>query len=411
LRFCAFAPLRENLLPLGLLLISTLLLSTATPCLADTPLAVPVDGEPFAARLTSVGAEGQLVFTAGEKERTLPARELAWWGTCREPARGPLLVLADGGILPADVSGADKERLAAESDLLGPLKLPLETLAGVVLRLPVDPPQRDLLVDRVIGASGESDRAVLDNGDEVTGLIDSIRDGKVRMRAEAGTLEIELRRVAALVFNPALRQKPARAEPFAWIGLSDGSRLRVARLVGQGDSLVLTLSAGPSWKVDRKELAFLLPLGGRAVYLSDLKPERYHYEPYLDLAWPYHADRNVTGGLLRCGGRLWLKGLGVHSAATLTYSLDGSCKRFQAELGIDDSTLGRGSVEFRVLLDGKPAYASGPIRGHPPSAGTRPPVPVSVDLAGAKRLELVVDYGEQGDVLDHADWLGARLVK
>ena len=39
------------------------------------------------------------------------------------------------------------------------------------------------------------------------------------------------------------------------------------------------------------------------------------------------------------------------------------------------------------------------------------PQAVSIDLSGAKRLDLVVDYGEAGDVLDHADWLGARLVK
>ena len=85
--------------------------------------------------------------------------------------------------------------------------------------------------------------------------------------------------------------------------------------------------------------------------------------PYLDLSWPYHNDRNVTGGLLRCGGRLYLKGLGVHSAARLSYALDGRYRRFQAELGIDDSTGGRGSVEFRVLVDGRQRYASGPIRG------------------------------------------------
>ena len=74
-------------------------------------------------------------------------------------------------------------------------------------------------------------------------------------------------------------------------------------------------------------------------------------------------------------------------------------------MGIDDSTGGRGSVDFASWSTASERCASGPIRGG------APPVPVSVDLAGAKRLELVVDYGERGDVLDHADWLDARLVK
>ena len=38
-------------------------------------------------------------------------------------------------------------------------------------------------------------------------------------------------------------------------------------------------------------------------------------------------------------------------------------------------------------------------------------MPVSVDIAGATKLELVVDYADRADVLDHADWLNARLVQ
>ena len=34
-----------------------------------------------------------------------------------------------------------------------------------------------------------------------------------------------------------------------------------------------------------------------------------------------------------------------------------------------------------------------------------------VDLTGAKRLTLRVDFADRGDELDHADWLNARLVK
>ena len=98
----------------------------------------------------------------------------------------------------------------------------------------------------------------------------------------------------------------------------------------------------------------------------------------------------MTGGQLRCGGRLYLKGLGVHSAARLSYKLDRPWSRFQAEVGIDDSTAGRGSVGFRIFVDGKLKYASPAVRGG------MPPQAVSVDLAGAKQLDLVVDYGEGG---------------
>jgi hypothetical protein len=35
---------------------------------------------------------------------------------------------------------------------------------------------------------------------------------------------------------------------------------------------------------------------------------------------------------------------------------------------------------------------------------------VSVDVAGARGITLVVDYAERGDEMDRADWLDAALV-
>ena len=36
---------------------------------------------------------------------------------------------------------------------------------------------------------------------------------------------------------------------------------------------------------------------------------------------------------------------------------------------------------------------------------------ISVDNDGAKRLDLVVDFADRADELDHANWLNARLVR
>jgi hypothetical protein len=391
-----------HLVTLSMALILSL---AAAPALAEAPLLVPAAGPPLSGRLVAADVRWNLTFETTKGQRIVPAADLAWWGTCAEPAGGQIIVLADGGILPAEVTGADKDNLTAESESLGTLKLPLESLAGVVLHQPAERTQQDLLLDRVIKATGDSDRLLLDNGDELLGLVEGIDRAKLRVKTQVGPVAIELRRVMAAVFSPALRQKPAADGLSARVGLADGSRLMARQVIVQGERLEITTTTGRNCKLARQQLVFLQPLGGRAVYLSDLKPAEYRFTPYLSLPWPYHRDRNVSGGLLRCGSKLYLKGLGVHSAAALSYKLDQPYRRFQAELGIDDSTGGRGSAVFRVLVDGKQKYASGPIRGG------APPVPVSLDLAGAKRLELVVDFGERGDQLDHADWLNARLVK
>jgi len=385
------------------LLCLLLALTSAARSAAETPLAVPADDKPFRAELVAADANWQLTFRSGGQPRVLPAGKLVQWGVCREPVREPMVVLADGGLLVADVTAGDKETLTADSELFSLLKLPLELLAGVVFHPPAGRHERDLFVDRIAQAGGQRDRLVLLNGDELIGLVESIGVDAMQFRAEVGPLKIETQRIAAVIFNPDLRQKPKQQGLQAWAGFPDGSRLLAAELLMSESTLQVT-AVGQTWKAKPQELVFLQPLGGRVTYLSDLKPEGYRQVPFLDLSWPYHTDRNVTGGLMRCGGRLYLKGLGVHSAARLTYLLDQPYRRFEAELGIDDSA-GGGSVRFRVLLDGREKFASETIRGG------QSPVPISVDVSGGKRLDLLVDYADQADVLDHADWLNARLVR
>jgi hypothetical protein len=99
----------------------------------------------------------------------------------------------------------------------------------------------------------------------------------------------------------------------------------------------------------------------------------------------------------------------MHSAARLTYRLEGDYRRFDSAIVVDDSAKGRGSVTFGVytLRDGKwgEAFKSAIVRGGDDVQT------VSVDLSGAKGLTLTVDFADRGDELDHALWLDARLVR
>jgi hypothetical protein len=144
-------------------------------------------------------------------------------------------------------------------------------------------------------------------------------------------------------------------------------------------------------------------------YLSDLAGADYRFVPYLQLAWPLMRDRNMLDEPLAVGGKQYLKGLGMHSAARVTYKLAVPYQRFDAAIAIDDAAKGRGSAVFGVYIerDGKwqPTLTSDTIRGG------EAPRPVSVDLRGATGLTLTVDYADRGDELDYADWLDARLVR
>jgi len=373
------------------------------------PLAVPADGEPFAARLAAVDPQWQVTFQTEKGDRTLPAAGLAWWGHCADLGRGPVVVLADGGLLAADVPAADAQQVAVDSALFGTLKLPRALVSGVVFQPPAERLGRDRLIDRLAQASGQSDRAILTNGDELVGTMESIQEGKLRFHSGTGPIELQTRRVAAVLCHPALRPSPEKKPDVkglaAFAGFRDGSRLRATELIVSGESLKLTGLGGLSLSGPAKELVFFQPLGAQVAYLSDLSPESYRHVPFLSLSWPYRVDRSVSGGMLRSAGRVYLKGLGMHSASRLTYVLAEPYRRFQAELAVDDETEGGGSVGFRVFVDGQVKYTSPAVRGG------QSPLPVSVDIAGAKRLDLVVDFAERADELDHADWLNARLIR
>jgi hypothetical protein len=101
------------------------------------------------------------------------------------------------------------------------------------------------------------------------------------------------------------------------------------------------------------------------------------------------------------------KGLGTHPRTTLTYALDGKFKRFEAVVGLDPATGRRGVVDVRVRVDDKEVTPAGLI-GLTAAARGRP---VRVDLTGAKRLTLVVDFGPAGDVQADVNWADARVVE
>ena len=67
--------------------------------------------------LVSIDAQGKLGFDAAGKRPAVAAADLVSWGQPAELRKGPILVLADGGFLPAAVLGADKAELVGR---LGP---------------------------------------------------------------------------------------------------------------------------------------------------------------------------------------------------------------------------------------------------------------------------------------------------
>ena len=99
----------------------------------------------------------------------------------------------------------------------------------------------------------------------------------------------------------------------------------------------------------------------------------------------------------------------MHSTSRLAYQLEEEFRRFDGKLAIDDVTNGHGSVVCRVYVDRTGDWQQ--VYESPVLRGGDAPVPFSIDVQGANRLSLIVDAAERGDVMDHVNWINARLVR
>ncbi len=414
--------------PLRMVARLTICLLTLLPqtSAAEPQIARTIDGQAFAAELVAVSDQHVITFRTAGGERAIDAVDLVhwshpvYWSQPAQPRRGAQVLLADGSLLLGELVQIADDRLRFLTGEFGDLNLSLQHVRGVLLLPPDDAPRRDKLTDEILSKSNMSDRLVLVNGDELSGMIRSLANGELTLETELGVIPVELSRIVALLFSATVGSPPdppgVTTPGFTMlVGLRDGSLLRAASLRMSAEAVELRLGDGTllASKAPRN-IVSLQPLGGQAVYLSDLEAHAYLHIPYLDAKWPYHTDRNVLGTRLRCGGRLYSKGLGMHSAARVTYKLPNpkspsSFRTFQAELAIDDQAGKQGSVTFRLFTsdggDWTERFASPMVRG-----GDRPRA-VSVDIRGALALSLAVDYADRADVLDHANWLNARLIK
>jgi hypothetical protein len=395
---------------------------------------VPVDGTAFRAELVSIDADERATFRlSGDKEkdgtiRTLSLKDLVRWGNPVAPRAQTIVVLADGGriVSAADWTGGATLKLTGGDvvvvgEMWGEVRLARGLVSAVVFSQQQRAEDREKLVEGVRGEPSRSDgedAVLLSNGDRLTGKLTKLDRGSLAIETRGGVAKIPLSRVEAISFGNRLEKargesalKPSLNQSGKLvIGMRDGSSVYANAIRATEKIADIELANGVKLKGDAAEdIVAIQSLDGQVVYLSDLEGADYRGVPYLSVKWPFTRDRNVLGEPIVVRGKRYLKGIGMHSAARLTYRLDENYRRFDAAVVVDDSAKGRGSVTFGVyvLRDEKwgEAFKSGIVRG-----GEEPQA-VSVDLRAAKGLTLTVDFADRGDELDHAVWLDARLVR
>jgi hypothetical protein len=155
-------------------------------------------------------------------------------------------------------------------------------------------------------------------------------------------------------------------------------------------------------------LGGLCPAAQNVEYLSD--PDAgimlTHTQSWGDFGWNTAAARSGgTGSPMQIGDRVFQHGLGHHANGEIVAELGGQYSLFRCLVGVQWQGGNRGSVVFRVVVDGQMKCEIGPM------SDSDPPRPVEVSVAGARQLSLVASDAGDGIGCDMANWAEAALIR
>ena len=167
--------------------------------------------------------------------------------------------------------------------------------------------------------------------------------------------------------------------------LANKASVKINLLAADGPFTTFEFAAGPK-KPGTLYLSDIQPLADTQGWIGSVRPDTNFLHSPLSVLETQHK-----------------KGLGVHAPSILVYGLSGQFRELRFQPGLDDVTEGKGSVRFKVYVDGRQAYDS-----RRADAFTKLE-PQAIDVTGAELLRLVVEDGADGKENDIANWCGARL--
>lgn len=247
-----------------------------------------------------------------------------------------------------------------------------------------------------------------DSIDYLSGVLGDVTAESVQFTLDGEQVPVKRTRVEGLLYAPPPGGVPADA--FCSVVGAGGSRLAVRQAAVQGEQLRITTPAGVEFS---RPLSWIAAVQFQVQYVSDLAPESATWTPYVGTAAEespaartFHQprfNRGFESGKLMLGGQPYAKGLALCSRSEVVYRLPGKFSTLVALVGIDDASRPEGNVRLSIYGDERRLW-EGDVTGRDP------PRPISVDLQGANRLRIVVDFNgdETSDYLNLCD---ARILK
>lgn len=370
-----------------------------------------LEGEMFSGRLAEIGDDLTIrIQDEAGGERSLRLEQLFSFarGDGAPPratrADGALL-LSGGDVLTGQVMRSDADQVILRNPAFGAVELPLDSLEGLILDAAASLEPRDERIEAIRSEVRESDIFWLANRDRLVGTFVSLNEQEVALERDGQATNLSRPQVVAIGFDPTLvrpSEPPARALE---IHTRSGGRLTATSAKLVDGALKIELPRGVRLSLPLVEIARVYARSAASEFLTDRPFAAQENVAYVGPARAARIDRNVLGQPLKAGGRHFPRGIGAQSRSLLAFRLEPDDRRYVSEAAVDDAASEWGSVVFRVLIDGEPAFESGVRRKGDP------PIKVNLTVAGGRVLILIAEFGPTGSVQDYADWVEPHLVK
>jgi NPCBM/NEW2 domain len=372
--------------------------------------ALLLDGRTLAGRIVSVGSGAITLVSAEGAKHELSLEGLLKLTRESSASLAPLdrahVMLPEGDCLMRVVVGSSTETaVEIQSDALGKLEVPLDSLVALILRPPAQSDELDALWDQVRFEPRSSEVVWLGNGDRLTGGFLGLTEKTIKIQVASKSVAVDRTGALAVGFAATTASYPRPKEGFLELTLRDGTRLGVSEAKLAEGNIEAKSRFGQAIRVPLSELVSIRARSASIAYLAERTPYRVRYFSYVGPSREIRPDRTVDGHPFQLAGQTYDRGIGAQSRTFLVYSIEPGDRRFQALVGVDERAGPLGSVVFRVLVDSQERFKT------PPLTDRDPPRSIDLDVSGGKFLILATDFGDRGDVRDLADWVEARLIR
>jgi hypothetical protein len=260
----------------------------------------------------------------------------------------------------------------------------------------------DRLVVRRKAAGGTESLDIMD------GVIKDISETTVVFNDGAGDLKVKRERIDGLLYFRG--GEAAVASPACIVVDIDNSRWSAKSLQLAGKSLALSTVSGTKVELPLSRVRRLDYAAGNRQLLAKLPRESFVRETWFTVAGKEPARSfgpqvgRTPEGPITLGGELCPTGLWLPAKTALIVRVPAGFHRLTARVGIEDRVASTDGARLKIEADGKTLYDELIKRGPQPAA-------LDVDLAGARRVRITVDYGGESFLGDQLVLCEAMFVK